>query len=104
MISATYCVESGGANEDRLLVERRGERTIAIICDGAGNGGRGGLAAEFAIGELARVWREGLSIGRCSPLTRRSSARGGAARPRAWSWKFQIMGNSGEPVSAILEF
>ena len=59
MISATYRVESGGPNEDRALVERRGQRTLAIICDGAGNGGRGGLAADLAVAELARVWREG---------------------------------------------
>lgn len=59
MISATYRVESGDANEDRLLVERRGASTLAIVCDGAGNGGRGGLAAELAVAELARVWREG---------------------------------------------
>jgi len=59
MISATHRVESGGANEDRLLVERRGARTIAIVCDGAGNGGRGGLAAELAIAELGRIWQTG---------------------------------------------
>lgn len=59
MISAAYSVESDGANEDRVLVERRGQRTLAIICDGAGNGGNGGLAADLAIAELARVWREG---------------------------------------------
>ncbi|MGH8217670.1 MAG: PP2C family serine/threonine-protein phosphatase [Steroidobacteraceae bacterium] len=59
MLSAAYRVESGGANEDRVLVERRGQRTLAIVCDGAGNGGRGGLAAELAVAELAGVWREG---------------------------------------------
>jgi serine/threonine protein phosphatase PrpC len=59
MISATHRVESGGLNEDRLLVERRGQRTVAIVCDGAGNGGRGAVAAELAISELARMWREG---------------------------------------------
>lgn len=59
MISAAYRVESGGANQDRVLVERRGQRTLAIVCDGAGNGGRGGLAADLAVAELARVWREG---------------------------------------------
>lgn len=59
MISVAYRVESGGANEDRVLVERRGQRTLAIVCDGAGNGGRGGLAADLAIAELSRVWREG---------------------------------------------
>lgn len=60
VISITHRVESGGANEDRALVERRGERTLAIVCDGAGNGGQGGLAAELAVAELARIWREGL--------------------------------------------
>src|SRR6185312_3318578 len=59
MISAAYRVESGGANEDRVLLERCGQRTLAIVCDGAGNGGRGGLAADLAVAELARVWREG---------------------------------------------
>jgi len=59
MIRATYRVESGGLNEDRILVERRGNRTVAIVCDGAGNGGRGGLAADLAIAELRRVWQAG---------------------------------------------
>lgn len=59
MITATYRVESGGPNEDRLLVERRGNRTVAIVCDGAGNGGRGGLAADLAIAELRRAWQAG---------------------------------------------
>jgi serine/threonine protein phosphatase PrpC len=61
MISATHRVESGGLNEDRLLVERRGERTVAIICDGAGNGGRGALAAELAVAELARIGQAGFA-------------------------------------------
>jgi hypothetical protein len=54
MISATHRVESGGPNEDRVLVERRGQRTLAVVCDGAGNGGRGGLAADMAITVLAQ--------------------------------------------------
>lgn len=61
MISATHRVESGGLNEDRLLVQRRGERTIAIVCDGAGNGGRGALAAELALDELARIAQQGFA-------------------------------------------
>lgn len=48
-------------NEDRLLVERCGERTVAIICDGAGNGGRGALAAELAVAELARIGQAGFA-------------------------------------------
>jgi serine/threonine protein phosphatase PrpC len=60
MISATYRVESGGWDEDRLLVVRRGERsTIAMVCDGAGNSGKGALAADIAIRELARQGQEG---------------------------------------------
>jgi serine/threonine protein phosphatase PrpC len=60
MISATHRVESGGANEDRLLVARRGERnTVCIVCDGAGNGGQGGLAADLAIAELGRIAQDG---------------------------------------------
>lgn len=59
MITATYRVESGGPNEDRILVERRGNQSIAVVCDGAGNGGRGGLAADLAIAELRRVWQAG---------------------------------------------
>jgi serine/threonine protein phosphatase PrpC len=58
MITATHRIESGGPNEDRLFVERRDKQTIAIICDGAGNGGRGALAADLAIAELARIWRD----------------------------------------------
>jgi len=48
---------ANAAATDRVLVERRGERTLAIVCDGAGNGGRGGRAAELAVAELAQVWR-----------------------------------------------
>ena len=61
MISVTHRVESGGANEDRLLVERHGKRTVAIICDGAGNGGRGGMAADLAIAELSRIAQAGFT-------------------------------------------
>lgn len=59
MISATHRVESGGSDEDRVLLDQDGKRTLAIVCDGAGNGGKGGLAADLAIAELRRVWREG---------------------------------------------
>lgn len=59
MITATYQVESGGLNEDRVLVERRGEQTVAIVCDGAGNSARGALAADLAIAELRRLWQAG---------------------------------------------
>lgn len=59
MITANYRVESGGLNEDRVLVERRGKQTVAIVCDGAGNGGHGALAAELAIAELRRAWQAG---------------------------------------------
>ena len=61
MISVTHRIESGGANEDRLLVERGGKRTVAIICDGAGNSGRGGMAADLAIAELARIGQAGFA-------------------------------------------
>ncbi len=61
MISATHRVESGGLNEDRLLVQRRGARTVAAVCDGAGNGGRGALAAELAVQELARIAQQGFA-------------------------------------------
>jgi serine/threonine protein phosphatase PrpC len=61
MISVTHRVESGGANEDRLLVERHDKRTVAIICDGAGNGGRGGMAADLAIAELSRISQAGFT-------------------------------------------
>jgi len=54
-VNVAYRVESSGPNEDRLLVERYGERTLAIVCDGAGNGGKGGVAAELAIAELGRI-------------------------------------------------
>src|SRR5208283_3521083 len=59
MILATHHVESGGPNEDRLLVERHGERTLAIVCDGAGNGGKGAVAAELAVAEFARIGQAG---------------------------------------------
>lgn len=59
MITATSRVESGGPNEDRIFVDRRGAQIIAVVCDGAGNGGRGGVAADLAIAELKRVWQAG---------------------------------------------
>lgn len=59
MISVTHRIESAGTNEDRLVVERRGGRILAIVCDGAGNGGHGGLAADLAITELRRMWHAG---------------------------------------------
>lgn len=40
-------------------MERRGQPTVAMVCDGAGNGGRGGLAAELATTELGRAWQAG---------------------------------------------
>jgi len=61
MLTIAHKVESAGRGEDRLLVERRGERTVAIICDGAGNGGRGALAAELAVAELARIGQAGFA-------------------------------------------
>ncbi len=61
MLTIAHRLESGGKGEDRLLVERRGERTVAIICDGAGNGGRGALAAELAVAELARIGQAGFA-------------------------------------------
>lgn len=59
MISITHRIESGGQNEDRILVERSDRRTIVAVCDGMGNGGRGAQAAELAISELGRVWQDG---------------------------------------------
>ncbi|MBS0367529.1 MAG: SpoIIE family protein phosphatase [Proteobacteria bacterium] len=59
MISATCRVESGSAGEDRVLLEQHDGRTLAIVCDGAGNGGQGGRAADLAIAELKRMWQAG---------------------------------------------
>jgi hypothetical protein len=59
VIRATHRIEDASAGEDRLVVERIRGRTFAIVCDGAGNGGRGGLAADLAIAELTRIAREG---------------------------------------------
>ena len=42
-------------------MERHGKRTVAIICDGAGNGGRGGMAADLAIAELSRIAQAGFT-------------------------------------------
>ena len=59
MISTALRVESGGKGEDRVLVERVFGGAIVIVCDGAGNSGKGGQAADRAIGELARMAKEG---------------------------------------------
>ena len=42
-----------------MLVERVFGGAIVIVCDGAGNSGKGGQAADRAIGELARMAKEG---------------------------------------------
>lgn len=59
MSTATYRLESGGLNGDRLVVERRDNQTFAVVCDGAANGGRGRIAADLVIAELGRAWQAG---------------------------------------------
>ncbi|HWG75791.1 MAG TPA: hypothetical protein VN660_03255 [Steroidobacteraceae bacterium] len=56
MLQITHIIDNSYSGEDRLLIERRGgSRTILAVCDGAGNGGRGGMAADMAIAGLAGI-------------------------------------------------
>ena len=59
VITPTSRIEASSSNQDRLLLERIASRTIAIVCDGAGNSSQGARAAELAIAELSRQAREG---------------------------------------------
>jgi len=47
MLTVAHKVVNGGKGEDRLLVERRGPRTLAVVADGAGGIGGGKIAAEL---------------------------------------------------------
>jgi serine/threonine protein phosphatase PrpC len=57
MLTVAHRVENGGKGEDRLLVERYGARTLAIVADGAGGIGGGAAAAEMACSLMAQSMR-----------------------------------------------
>ena len=59
MLTVAHSVESGGRGEDRLLVERHGARTLAIVADGAGGMGGGAAAAAMACSIAAQRLRTG---------------------------------------------
>jgi serine/threonine protein phosphatase PrpC len=48
MLTVAHRVENGGKGEDRLLIERYGARTLAMVADGAGGMGGGAAAAAMA--------------------------------------------------------
>jgi PPM family protein phosphatase len=57
MLTVAHRVENGGKGEDRLLVERNGARTLAIVADGAGGMGGGAVAAEMVCSLIAQFMR-----------------------------------------------
>lgn len=50
---------SGGRGEDRVHVEQAGDRTLAVVADGAGGSGRGAVAAELACSLAIEKFRAG---------------------------------------------
>lgn len=58
MLMIAHQVVSGGRGEDRVHVERRGARTLAIVADGAGGSGHGAAAAELTCSFAAKRFRE----------------------------------------------
>jgi len=68
MLTVAHRIENGGKGEDRLLVERYGTRTLAIVADGAGGMGGGAAAAAMACSIAAQKLRTG-----------------GAATPEDWA-------------------
>jgi PPM family protein phosphatase len=59
MLTVAQRVENGGKGEDRLLVERYGARTLAMVADGAGGMGGGAAAATMACSIAAKQLRTG---------------------------------------------
>lgn len=59
MLTVAHRVENGGKGEDRLLVERFGTRTLAVVADGAGGTGGGAAAAAMACSIAAQRFRTG---------------------------------------------
>jgi PPM family protein phosphatase len=57
MLTVAHNVESGGRGEDRVLVERFGARTLAVVADGAGGTGSGAAAAGMACSIAAQRLR-----------------------------------------------
>ncbi|MGC2030115.1 MAG: protein phosphatase 2C domain-containing protein [Steroidobacteraceae bacterium] len=57
MLTVVHKVESGGRGEDRVLVERFGARTLAVVADGAGGTGGGAAAAGMACSIAAQRLR-----------------------------------------------
>jgi len=57
MLTVAHKVESGGRGEDRVLVERFGARTLAVVADGAGGTGSGAAAAGMACSIAAQRLR-----------------------------------------------
>ena len=57
MLTIAHRVENGGRGEDRVLVERFGQRTLMVIADGAGGTGGGAVAAATACSIAAQRLR-----------------------------------------------
>src|SRR5512141_2041157 len=51
-------LESGGRDEDRLLVEHVGQRTLIVVADGAGGTSRGAGAAELTCSMALAAFRQ----------------------------------------------
>jgi serine/threonine protein phosphatase PrpC len=59
MIVAASRLESGGRGEDRLVVERWGDRLLIVVADGAGGIGGGALAAQGVCDAAVAMFRSG---------------------------------------------
>ena len=57
MLRVAHRVENGASGHDRVLVEYCGDRTFAIVADGAGGMGGGAVAAEMTCSLAAEMMR-----------------------------------------------
>jgi PPM family protein phosphatase len=57
MVVVASRLESGGRGEDRLLVERAGDRLLIVVADGAGGTGGGGVAAQDVCDAAGTMFR-----------------------------------------------
>jgi serine/threonine protein phosphatase PrpC len=59
MLTIAHKTENGGRNEDRVLIEHFGSRTLAVVADGAGGTGGGAAAAATACSLAVQRMRTG---------------------------------------------
>jgi serine/threonine protein phosphatase PrpC len=59
MVVASSKLESGGRGEDRLVVERAGDRLLIVVADGAGGTGGAAVAAQDVCDAAVATFRAG---------------------------------------------